>query len=120
MKQSQDHAVERASIDARGNSGGFTTYLIGFFLSILFTLIAFFMVEKNLAVGWTLWGTLAGLSFIQVTVQLYFFLHLGDEGTNSWNFSMFLFMLLVVFIVVAGTIWIMAHLNSNMMMPMSQ
>jgi cytochrome o ubiquinol oxidase operon protein cyoD len=55
-----------------------------------------------------------GLAVVQLFVQLYFFLHMGDESKPRWNLMAFLFMLLVLVIVVFGSLWIMKNLDYHM------
>ncbi len=52
----------------------------------------------------------------QATFQLIFFMHLGVEEKPRWNLITFWLLALMVFIVVAGSIWIMYHLNYNVML----
>jgi cytochrome o ubiquinol oxidase operon protein cyoD len=91
------------------------TYVVGFGLSLALTLAAYFIaigqkLDRNLLVG-----LVSVLAFSQFTVQMICFLHLGSERTPRWKFLAFLFMAGVVFIVVAGSIWIMTHLNYHML-----
>jgi len=60
---------------------------------------------------------LAVLAIAQMGVHLVFFLHVttGPESTN--NVLALAFGVLIVFVVVAGSMWIMADMNQNMMMP---
>ena len=90
-------------------------YTTGFVLSILLTATPFVIVMNHLMQGWTLIFTLMGFAVSQLIVQLVFFLHLGRESKPRWNMLMFLFALLVVIIVVAGSLWIMDNLDYNMM-----
>jgi len=99
--------------------GVFKSYLIGFILSVILTFTSFFLVIEQVLSGWTLLLTISGLGLIQAIVQLVFFLHLGSEKSPYWNFTTFLFMLLVLVILVAGTLWIMYHLNYTLGMDMS-
>jgi cytochrome o ubiquinol oxidase operon protein cyoD len=48
-----------------------------------------------------------------------FFLHLGSGPDDTNNILALAFGVLIVFLVLAGSIWIIAHLNTNTMpMPM--
>ena len=58
------------------------------------------------------------LAFAQVGVHLVFFLHLGTGPDHTNNILALAFGVLIVFLVITGSIWIIANLNSNMM-PMS-
>ncbi len=95
--------------------GTYRSYIIGFVLSIVLTLAAYFLVTEHVLAGWTLIFAIIGLSIVQVLVQLLFFLHLGQESKPYWNLISFLFMVLVVGIVVAGSLWIMYNLDERVM-----
>jgi cytochrome o ubiquinol oxidase subunit IV len=91
--------------------GSVRSYTIGFVLSIVLTLIAFWMVNSNVSSGWTLVISLGVLAIAQLFVQLIFFLHLGRESKPRWNLSVLLFAAMVVIILVFGSIWIMKNLE---------
>ncbi len=90
-------------------------YLLGFFLSLVLTLGAYLLVEKELLTGTTLLLSIVFIGVIQALVQLVLFLHLGREEKPRWNLGMFLFMVLVTSIVVLGSLWIMHNLNVRTM-----
>jgi cytochrome o ubiquinol oxidase subunit IV len=90
-------------------------YIIGFVLSLLLTLAAYFSVINHVMSGTMIMLVIAGLAIAQLLVQLLFFLHLGQESKPRFNLLIFLFMVLVVGIVVIGSLWIMHHLDYNMM-----
>ena len=95
-------------------------YINGFVLSIFFTLLAFGLVEYHIHNGYTVFshpfliGATVTLALAQFFAQMYFFLHLGRETKPRWKLLVLCFMILVVFIVVAGSIWIMYNLNYRM------
>ncbi len=99
--------------------GSLKSYSLGFGLSIFLTLVAFLPVLRHVhshhliySDNWLIfWVT--GLAVVQLVIQLLFFLHLGRESKPRWNLTIFLFMLMVVVIIVAGSLWIMYHLNYN-------
>lgn len=95
----------------------FRRYAIGFGLSIIFTLIAYFAVVNGILSGQNLIFLIASLALLQAAVQLIFFLHLSQEKGARWNLMMFLFMAMVVIIVVAGSLWIMSNLSYHGMSP---
>ena len=90
-------------------------YVIGFVVSLALTLGAYFMVIGNHLTGLAVLIGLGVLAVIQMIVQLYYFLHLGGEARPRYRLASFLFMALILFIIVAGSIWIMSHLDYNMM-----
>lgn len=88
------------------------SYITGFILSILFTIVVFSLVMENLLTGNALITTLILLALLQAFVQLTFFLHLGRG--SRWNLPIFATTVSVVFVLVIGSLWIMNHLNYNM------
>ncbi|HKX24447.1 MAG TPA: cytochrome o ubiquinol oxidase subunit IV [Candidatus Saccharimonadales bacterium] len=90
-------------------------YIIGFILSLLLTCTAYLVVTNQLLAGGVLVAIIIGLAIAQVLVQLFFFLHLGHETKPRWKLVTLLFMLVVLFILVFGSLWIMQNLDYNMM-----
>ena len=94
--------------------GSYMSYIVGFVLSIVLTLVAYFAVVNDWFSGRGLLLFVTGLAIVQLLVQLLFFLHLSQERGPRWNLMTFLFAGLVVFIVVIGSLWIMYNLDYNM------
>ena len=90
------------------------SYIIGFVSSVILTLCAYFAVTQNAFDRGLLIAVIVGLSLIQFTVQLIYFLHLGTERKPRWKFLVFSFMVSIVLILVIGSIWIMDNLNYHM------
>ena len=93
----------------------FLSYTAGLGLAILLTIMSFVVAETNL-----LWppGIAVGLivlAFAQIGVHLVFFLHLGSGPDHTNNILALAFGMLIVFLVITGSIWIIANLNTNMM-----
>lgn len=89
-------------------------YTIGFVLSLLLTGVAYVLVVQAPDSPWLLLA-LGILALVQMVVQLVFFLHLGEEASPRYKIISFSFMGGILFIVVAGSLWIMANLDDNMM-----
>lgn len=106
---------ESEIVENLGPHGSLKSYVIGFFWSIILTLIAYTLVVEQIFTDWTLVFAIVALSIVQVIVQLLYFLHLGDEPKPYWNLIVFLFMTLVVVILIGGSLWIMYNLNYRMM-----
>lgn len=106
-----------------GNRGTLHKYIIGFVLSVVLTLVAYGLVKQHVSATHgvlsegLLIAVVLALAVIQLAVQLQFFIHLGHESKPHWNKLAFLFMLLIVFIIVGGSLWIMDNLHYNMMSP---
>lgn len=99
--------------------GSYKAYLIGFIASITLTLIAFFLALSTYLRGTLLISSLIGLALLQAVFQVRYFLHVGQEPKPRWETLVFLFMVLVLFIVVLGTLWIMFDLNHRVMFEMA-
>lgn len=91
------------------------SYLIGFGLSLIFTLAAYFLVADHLLTGWALGASIGVLALLQAAVQLLYFLHLGKEGKPHWNTLIFVFMFMVLLIIILGSLWIMHNLDYRVM-----
>lgn len=91
------------------------SYVVGFVLSILFTLIPYFIVTKHLLGAQSIVGGITFFAVAQLFVQVVFFLHLHKKSKPHWNMVVFFFTLLIVAFLVVGSLWIMYHLNYNMM-----
>lgn len=95
--------------------GSYRSYIIGFGLSLLLTIGAFSIVMQQLMFGWMLVAFITAFAVAQLLVQLVFFLHVGRGAGARWNIIALLFMIMVVFIIVVGSLWIMRNLDYNMM-----
>jgi cytochrome o ubiquinol oxidase subunit IV len=94
-------------------------YLIGLGLAILLTATSFFVAGTSLVWQPSIPVALVVLAIAQMGVHLVFFLHITTGSDNTNNVLALAFGLLIVFLVVGGSLWIMDHLNHNMM-PMDQ
>jgi cytochrome o ubiquinol oxidase operon protein cyoD len=92
---------------------------IGLGLSVLLTVAAFVAPATHLIWGPAVPVALIVLAIAQMGVHLVFFLHVTTGPDNTNNVLALAFGVMVVFLLVGGSIWIMDHLNQNMM-PMDQ
>jgi cytochrome o ubiquinol oxidase subunit IV len=97
----------------------FGSYLIGLGLATLLTIVSFFVARTTLVWEPSIPVALAVLAIAQMGVHLVFFLHITTGPDNTNNVLALAFGVLIVFLVIAGSLWIMAHLNANMI-PMDQ
>ena len=98
---------------------GIARYVIGFVLACVLTAASFYVLNTSLIWGPGIPVALIVLAIAQMGVHLVFFLHITTGPDNTNNVLALAFGLLIVFLVVGGTVWIMAHLNQNMP-PMDQ
>jgi cytochrome o ubiquinol oxidase subunit IV len=96
-------------------TASYLSYTAGLGLAILATIASFIVSQTTL-----LWAPgipvgLVVLAFAQIGVHLVFFLHLGSGPDSTNNILALAFGVLIVFLVIAGSVWIIANLNSNLM-----
>ena len=90
------------------------SYVVGLALALVLTGVSFWVASTT-----SLWGPgvatgLVVLAIAQMGVHLVFFLHITSGPDNTNNVLALAFGVLIVFLVMIGTIWIMAHMNMNM------
>jgi cytochrome o ubiquinol oxidase operon protein cyoD len=90
-------------------------YVTGFALAIALTVASFWMTGTSLIYGPALAVALLVLAVAQMGIHLVFFLHITTDPDNTNNVMALAFGVLIVFLVVFGSIWVMAHMNQNMM-----
>lgn len=99
---------ERARTAVRG-------YLSGLALATLLTIASFWAAQTNLIYGPGVPIALVALAVAQMGIHLVFFLHITTAPDNTNNVLALAFGVLIVFVLVFGTVWVMAHMNQNMM-----
>jgi cytochrome o ubiquinol oxidase subunit IV len=102
-------------VEHEESTANFLSYTTGLGLAVLLTIVSFVVAQTNL-----LWppGVPVGLivlAFAQIGVHLVFFLHIGSGPDQTNNVLALAFGVLIVFLVIAGSVWIIANLNWNMM-----
>lgn len=103
-----DHGSE-----PHGSLGGYVT---GFVLSVVLTAVPFWLVMTGALGDPTLTGlVIMGLAVVQILVHMVYFLHMNFRSEGGWNMLAMVFTLILVVITLAGSLWVMYHLNTNMM-----
>ncbi|MFD2237527.1 cytochrome o ubiquinol oxidase subunit IV [Aureimonas populi] len=94
-------------------------YLIGFALSVLLTAVPFALVMGDFAIDSQVIGlVIMGFAVVQIVVHMVYFLHMNTHSEGGWNILALMFTIVITVIMLAGSLWVMYHLNVNMMMPM--
>jgi cytochrome o ubiquinol oxidase operon protein cyoD len=114
-----EHDIAPGDEEQHGIRERIIGYVVGLGLALLLTATSFFIAGTNLVWQPSIPIALIVLAIAQMGVHLVFFLHITTGPDNTNNVLALAFGLLVVFLVVGGTVWIMAHLNQNMP-PMDQ
>ncbi len=109
-----DTAPGDAEGSGAANLASLRGYLIGLSIASLLTAIAFYLTATSLVWAPSIPIAIFVLAVAQMGVHLVFFLHLttGDDNVN--NVLALAFGLLIVGLLVVGSLWIMSHLNHNM------
>ncbi|MET0319701.1 MAG: cytochrome o ubiquinol oxidase subunit IV [Duganella sp.] len=99
-----------------GNHGTMKDYAIGFVLSVILTAIPFWLVmAKVFDKSSTTAMVVLGFAAVQIVVHMVYFLHMNGKIEGGWTLLSTLFTLVLLVIVLAGSIWVMYHMNVNMM-----
>jgi len=96
--------------------GTFQSYLLGFAACLILTLAAYFVASGHLFSKMNLDLAIAAITALQGCLFLFVYLELGQERKPRWNMTVFLFMIGVAALILVGSIWIMYHLNYNLML----
>ncbi|WP_395397787.1 cytochrome o ubiquinol oxidase subunit IV [Novosphingobium sp. BL-8A] len=111
------HPVTHSHSGGHGGShGSRAAYRAGSILSIVLTAIPFLLVMTNVLPDRGIIAPIIfALGFIQIVVHVLCFLHLDTRSEGGWTLLAFLFTTIIVVLTIAGSIWVMYHLNANMM-----
>jgi len=105
-----DHGNDHASHGTRGS------YLKGFFLSVLLTAVPFWAVMTGAFKDPSTAALVIMLfAVLQIIVHMIYFLHMNTKSENGWTMMALIFTIILVVITLSGSIWVMYHMNTNMM-----
>jgi cytochrome o ubiquinol oxidase operon protein cyoD len=107
--------AEASGVGEGNPSGSCAMYTAGLAFALLLTGASFVVSQTDLLWAPGVPAGLAVLAIAQMGVHLVFFLHIGTGADNTNNVLALAFGVLVVALIVSGSLWIMAHLNANMM-----
>lgn len=96
--------------------GSVKSYLIGFVLAAILTIIPFWVVMSGgLSSTFATAMVILVSGLLQLLVHLVFFLHLDRSSESRWNVNAAAFTVVVIGIIVVGTLWVMHNMNVHMM-----
>ena len=99
-----------------GPHSTFSGYMVGFVLSIILTAIPFWLVMAGvIADRTTAVLVLGSFAVVQILVHMVCFLHMNGKIEGGWTLLSTIFTVVFVAIGIAGTLWVMFHMNTNMM-----
>jgi cytochrome o ubiquinol oxidase operon protein cyoD len=94
----------------------FKGYMTGFILSVVLTAIPFWLVMAKVLPTPKLTGfVILGFAAVQMVVHMIYFLHMNAKVEGGWSMLALLFTVALVVIMLAGSVWVMYHMNANMM-----
>jgi cytochrome o ubiquinol oxidase operon protein cyoD len=115
------HAADHGHHDHHGHNdhadhGSLKSYAIGFLLSVILTAIPFLLVMgKVFEKSSTTAMVILGFAAVQIVVHMIYFLHMNTKSEGGWSILALIFTIVIVGIALTGSIWVMYHLNHNMM-----
>lgn len=118
MDGSHPAPAPHGAYHATAISGGHATlggYVTGLLLSILLTAIPFALVMSGTGSASIVVPACIGLGVVQMLVHLRYFLHMNGSSDQTWNNAALAFTVIIVAILVVGSLWVMYHLDVNMM-----
>ena len=91
-------------------------YVTGFILSVILTAIPFALVMGNVfASPRTTAVVVLAIAAVQIVVHMIYFLHMDTRSEGGWNMLALIFTVVLVVITLSGSLWVMYHMNTNMM-----
>ena len=90
-------------------------YTIGFALSVLLTATPFWLVMTRPLPASVTVAIIMAFALAQVVVHMVYFLHMSPKAEGGWSLTSLIFAIIVVLIMLCGSLWVMYHLNANMM-----
>ena len=111
-----DHSHHDAHHGENHAHGTFGSYMIGFGLSVILTAIPFWLVMTGVLGDKQLTAfVILGFAVVQILVHMIYFLHMNTRSEGGWTMLALIFTIVLVVITLSGSIWVMYHLNHNMM-----
>lgn len=96
--------------------GSYRSYLTGFALSVVLTAIPFWLVMARPIESAGITGLIVvAFAAVQIVVHMIYFLHMNTRSEGGWTMTAMVFTVILVVIVLAGSLWVMYNLNTNMM-----
>ena len=115
----QHGAHDGAHHDAHDSGAPHSTlkgYVTGFVLAVILTAIPFYLVMAKVFPSSTVTAiVILAFAAVQIVVHMVYFLHMNGKAEGGWTMLALVFTLVLVVITLSGSLWVMYHLNNNMM-----
>jgi cytochrome o ubiquinol oxidase subunit IV len=94
----------------------FKGYMTGFVLAVILTAIPFWLVMGRVFETSSVTALVVlAIAAVQIVVHMVYFLHMDGKVQGGWTLLALLFTLVLVVITLSGSLWVMYHLDHNMM-----
>ena len=114
MSTAAQHHAEHPA--AAPHAGTLREYVTGFLLAVVLTAIPFWLVMAHkFSHSGTTAAVVLAIAAVQIVVHMVYFLHMNAKSEGGWTLLALLFTLMLVVIAMSGSLWVMYHLNENMM-----
>ena len=110
-----EHAAQDHAHDDEESHGSRKGYWIGFALSAVLTAIPFWLVMDRPLTDQATALLIMAFAAVQMVVHMIFFMHMNRRAEGGWSIMALLFTVVIVAIALAGSLWVMYHMNQNMM-----
>jgi len=116
-----DHHGHDHHHDGGHEPSTFKGYMTGFILSVILTAIPFWLVMANVLPTKSMTAlVILGFAAVQIVVHMVYFLHMNSRSEGGWTMLALIFTVVIVVITLAGSLWVMHHMNVNMMPSMEE
>ena len=109
------HHAHEEHDDHGGAHSSLKDYVIGFVLAVILTAIPFALVMTGVLPTQATALIVMGFAVVQIVVHMIYFLHMNSKSEGGWIMLALIFTIIVVVIALSGSLWVMYHLNTNMM-----
>ncbi|WP_253254804.1 cytochrome o ubiquinol oxidase subunit IV [Buchnera aphidicola] len=92
------------------------SYLLGFLFSIMLTVLSFLVVTEKIFSSEINYLIILLSAISQIIIHFLYFLDLNFSSEEKWNVVTLVFVMIIIFIIVFGSIWIMRNLNYHMLL----
>jgi cytochrome o ubiquinol oxidase operon protein cyoD len=114
------HAYPAGNANHDAGHASVRNYVTGFVLSVILTGLPFGLVMSGALAASTAVPICVALGLMQIVVHLVYFLHMNGSSSRTWNGAAFVFTVVILAILVVGSLWVMHHMDANMMPGMMQ
>jgi cytochrome o ubiquinol oxidase operon protein cyoD len=111
-----DDPHAQAQAQAQAQAGSLRDYVTGFALAVVFTAIPFWLVmHHTFSRPAVTAAIILVFAAVQMVIHMVYFLHMNSRSEGGWTLLALLFTVMLVIIALSGSLWVMYHLNENMM-----